>query len=48
MIGKELDVKSVLTFYLSQEITGMSLWSKMSAAKNYSAMVNFKWMHIVL
>jgi len=47
MIGKELDVKSVLTFYLSQEITGVSLWSKeMSAVKTHSAMVKFKSMCI--
>lgn len=28
VIGEERDVKSVLTYYLSQEITGVSLLSK--------------------
>lgn len=43
MIGKELDAKSVLTFYLSQEITDVSLLSKeVSAARTHSAMVKFK------
>lgn len=42
MIGKKLDVKSVFIFYLSPEITGVSLWSKVSVAKTHSAMVRFK------
>lgn len=49
MIGKDLDVKSAVTFYFSQEITGVSLLSKeMSVAKTHSAVVKCKWMRIML
>lgn len=48
MIGEELDVKPVVAFYLYQAIAGVSLRSKMSAAKPLWAMARFKWVRTTL
>lgn len=48
MIGEELEVKSVVAFYLYQAIAGLSLRSKMSAAQPRWAMVRFKWVRTTL